>query len=283
MSSSYEQQVWSAGVSPLSSSRMTHIEEGIALGPRVGEVCWFPWLEDGFLELDGSTVSISAFQRLFDKASAKGQVGPGKTFVDNGDGTFTLPNARDRVLIGAGGALTAGATGGSAAHDHTGGGSTSSAGGHNHTQGDSLSAGAHTHSNPTTSSAGSHDHAFSDATTTADGGHDHTFSDSFTTGAESNQGGAADGALTRAATHTHSGSVSGTTSSQSAHSHKLSVFDMSDAGLHSHTQAATGSAGAHQHQNPDTSSAANHSHTVPEVGETTNLPPHLALIPQVRF
>lgn len=270
MTSSYTRQTWTPGSSPLSSSRMDHIEDGIADARLVGEIIAAPWVVNGFLALDGSELSRSSFQRLFDEANAQGEVGAGK-FFGPGDGstTFELPDFRDRFPRGMPATGSVGTTGGSASHSHTGGGSTGDAGSHNHDQGTSGAAGAHTHSNPTTAAAGGHGHGSA-------GGHSHSFSDSFTTG-EGNQPvtGNAGGSSRQGGGHTHSGSVSGTTGSGGGHDHDT-IAD------HSHTQAATGSDGSHTHDQGNGAIAANHAHTVPDVDPTSTLPPHIDVIWQIR-
>lgn len=283
MTTAYEKQTWTPGSSPLSSSRMSHIEDGIADSRLVGECIFAPVVLPGFLALDGSELSrTGSFSRLFDWADAEGLIG---SFFGPGDGstTFTLPDFRERFPRGVPAAGTVGNVGGSESHGHASGGNTGSAGGHAHSQPSTASAGAHAHSNPATGAAGSHDHAFSGATTSPAGSHSHSFSDSFVTGGPSSLADTQVGVSGAAhATHSHSGSVSGTTGSGGNHTHTLDVNDMTDEGSHSHSQSDTGSGGNHSHSNPNTASAPNHSHTVPQVDETTTRPPYIDVIWQIR-
>lgn len=105
----------------------------------------------GTLLLQGQTVSRTTYADLWRWASTHGAVVTGGFGAGDGSTTFVLPDARDRFLIGAGGAVTLGGTGGVAtrtlttanlpAHNH--GVSTGSAGGHSHTGSSGASGGNH--------------------------------------------------------------------------------------------------------------------------------------------
>lgn len=149
--------------------------------------------EPGTLFLQGQTVSRTDYAALWAWAQASGAVVTGGYTVGNGSTTFGLPDMRDRVLVGAGGTVALGGTGGAATrtltaanlpahkhdvsaathspHDHTGG--TTNAGLHfGHSDGGTFLAapggvavtgapndpqGGHTHGlNIDTASAGSH-------------------------------------------------------------------------------------------------------------------------------
>lgn len=199
----------------------------------------------GWLVCNGQEVSRTTYAALYAQIGDTWGEGDGST-------TFAVPDLRGRVPRGvaaSGDGDAVGDTLGSDTHTHTGpshthdsgtlsGGTTGSA--HSHTSvGDTGSAGSHSHSNPATSSVANHSH---------------TFSDSFTTGSNNNAELAASGSgsVLADAPHSHSGSVSGTTSS---------------AGGHSHSQGDTGSAGSHSHSVPDIPSTNSaHTHTV--IGST---------------
>lgn len=67
----------------------------------------------GWLACNGAAVARAAYPALF--AAIGVAFGPG-----DGATTFNLPDARDRVVFGAGGLLAVGATGGTVDHDHGG-------------------------------------------------------------------------------------------------------------------------------------------------------------------
>lgn len=147
----------------------------------------------GTLFLQGQTVNRADYLDLWAWAQASGSVVVGGYGAGNGSTTFTLPDMRDRFLVGAGGAITLGGTGGAATRtltvanlpshdhnvsvdthgDHDHGGSSGFSGDHGgHSDGGTFNAapgavsitgapgggpGDHTHSfNVDPSSAGSH-------------------------------------------------------------------------------------------------------------------------------
>lgn len=165
---------------------------------------------DGWLLCNGQSVSTTTYAELHAVI--------GYTFGGSG-GSFNVPDLRQRFPLGvaeSGTGNTLGATGGTINHTHTGPAhthgvgslATASAGVHNHGAPDILSAGAHTH----------------------------TFSDTFTTGGPSGTVSAGGTGLVASFQHTHSGSVSGTTSSSGAHSHSQSNgHRTTNEGAHTHT------------------------------------------------
>ncbi len=106
----------------------------------------------GTLLLQGQTVSRATYPDLWRWASTHGAVYAGGFGAGDGSTTFVLPDARNRVLVGAGGTYAVGATGGAdtrviaianlPAHDHNVGGSTGSD--------------SHSHSGTTGGSGGNH-------------------------------------------------------------------------------------------------------------------------------
>jgi microcystin-dependent protein len=140
----------------------------------------------GWLLCDGSAVSRTTYADLYAAISTTFGVGDGST-------TFNLPNLQDRFPVGKGSTLsTLGATGGSLSHTH----------------------GQTQHQHDFSSVTGGHSHAFSGG-----GSHNHTWSNSFTTtGASAGpaQGGSGTPTDVTRIAHTHSGSVSGSTSTSSA-------------------------------------------------------------------
>lgn len=107
----------------------------------------------GTIFLQGQTLNRADFPDLWAWAQASGSVVAGGYGVGNGGTTFTVPDMRDRVIVGAGGTVALGGTGGSAtrtltqanlpAHGHTG--TAASAGSHVHDSGggEMASAGDH--------------------------------------------------------------------------------------------------------------------------------------------
>jgi microcystin-dependent protein len=191
---------------------------------------------DGWLLCDGSQVSRTTFQTLFNVLGTTYGVGDGST-------TFNLPDLRQRFPLGkaaAGTGSTLGSTGGAIDHTHSiagvsvsATGSTSSDGGHSHGGGTGSSSpgtnstGGHTHS-ATTSSDGDHAH---NGTTDANGPTNHLVAAGVTD-------------LVTGAGHTHDF----TTNTTGAHSHTLTT---SSDGSHSHTvdshSHSIGSDGSHTH------------------------------------
>lgn len=98
----------------------------------------------GTLFLQGQTLNRIDYPDLWAWAQASGSVVAGGYTAGNGTTTFTLPDMRDRFLVGASAAIPLGGTGGAAtralvianlpSHNHnvTGSGSTGSAGSHSH-------------------------------------------------------------------------------------------------------------------------------------------------------
>lgn len=70
--------------------------------------------KDGTLFLQGQMVSRTTYAALWAWAQASGSVVAGGYTVGDGSTTFGLPDMRDRVIVGAGGAYVLGATGGAA-------------------------------------------------------------------------------------------------------------------------------------------------------------------------
>lgn len=225
----------------------------------------------GYLKCDGSAVSRATYADLFAVI--------GTTFgAGNGSTTFNLPDMRAATARGASGTLARGtATVGqvgththtatsAAGNSHTHTGTTASGGGHGHTA-TSSSAGAHTHSGSGTSGTQSanHTHTWS-ANTSSSGAHTHTvgfgLADANSQGSDRTwvTGLGSGSGKTSSSAGSHSHTVSGTTSADSAtHNHAFSLTT-SSAGGHNHTVTIANSA-SHTH-GFTTSTAGDHSHTV---------------------
>lgn len=178
----------------------------------------------------------------------------------NPGGTYTLPDLRNRFILGADPTKAAASSGGTtnASSDAPGpkgtGGQHSKSlvvaelASHNHT-GTISSAGSHTHAGSTADSGGAHTHT---ASTTTAGAHTHA-------GSTSNS----------VANHTHSGS---TTDSQGSHSHTLT-----DPG-HTHTIGSqtggqvSGNAGGNWHDGSTATSSSTTGITVVANGAHTHTP-----------
>jgi microcystin-dependent protein len=192
----------------------------------------------GFLFCDGSVISRATYATLFGVIGTAYGAGDGST-------TFGLPDLRQRFPLGkaaSGSWSTLGQSGGAMNHTHTGGSHSHSTPAHSHAQvahvhnlGNSPSSGG----GYSTSSIGGHDHTVPSQSTSSDS-HSHSFSDSFSTGGGSLSGSTqADPSGVQRSTdsHTHSGSISGSTSSDS-HSHTRAAINTDAVGNHSHTTVA---------------------------------------------
>ena len=120
----------------------------------------------GWLLCNGAAVSRTTYANLFSAIGTAFGTGDGVT-------TFNVPNAQNRVLVGAGGLYSRGATGGSkdavvVAHTHTG--STNTTGEHQHVTGNSGESGT----NGTGAVAGA-GFVTADTPTSFSGNHSHTF------------------------------------------------------------------------------------------------------------
>lgn len=207
-------------------------------------------IPDGWLLCDGSQISRTTYQALFNIIGTTFGTGDGST-------TFNLPDARQRFIIGlaaSGTGSVLGGTGGNIDHTHSGGAHThtiSSDGGHTHT------GGAHTH---TISTDGAHGHTV-DAHShniTSDGAHTHSGS----TGSDGshNHTGTVD-AQTDGQTVPVPGGVQAFSASNPNHQHD---FTTSTDGAHTHTISSDGSHnhdGSTDNTSPGTNSQGDHDHT----------------------
>ena len=187
----------------------------------------------GFLLCDGSLISRATYATLFGVIGTAYGAGDGST-------TFKLPDLRQRFPLGkaaSGTGAVLGVTGGEIDHDHSGPSHTHSGPSHSHAQvahvhnlGNSPSSGG----GYSTTSVGGHDHTVPSQNTSSDS-HAHSFSDSFGTGGPSDTyaGGIGGGLGVPTTGHSHSGSVSGSTSSDS-HSHSRAAINTDAVGNHSH-------------------------------------------------
>ena len=130
----------------------------------------------GTLLCDGSSKDKDAFPELF--------AAIGYTYGGSG-GSFKLPDARGRCLIGASSSYALGSKGGAAevtltaaqmpAHKHTGT-VTITGGAHTHTVTITITAHTHTLSGVSTKSAGVHSHSLANVKAKSAGAHDHAYS-----------------------------------------------------------------------------------------------------------
>lgn len=256
---------------------------------------------DGWLRCDGSAISREDYADLFAVIGTTWGIGDGET-------TFNIPDARDRVLLGAGGGFTIGEEVGSLVHTHTIP-EADAAGGHTHSQGNTGFGGSHSHANPNTSNTGAHTHsnpstgnsgAHTHNTNNNSGGHSHNTgsahaSHSHTLGGPTSTVTAGiTGSNVNAASSNHGHVVSqsdntthnhGSTSNTGAHAHNLTntgthfhnVGSTGSAGGHSHTVGRTDVADTHHHSNPDTDEAGEHTHQIGDASEESNLQPSMAV------
>jgi microcystin-dependent protein len=192
----------------------------------------------GYLLCDGALLSRTEYATLFGVIGVAYGAGDGST-------TFKLPDLRGKFPLGkavSGTGSTLGGSGGAIDHDHTGPSHSHGGPSHSHAQvahvhnlGNSPSSGA---ASPGTNSVGGHDHTVPSQSTSADS-HAHSFSDSFGTGGPSDTyaGGIGGGLGVPTTGHSHSGSISGSTSSDS-HSHTRAAISTDAVGNHSHSIAA---------------------------------------------
>ncbi len=207
----------------------------------------------GWVMLDGSQVNRLTYQALFTLWGTTYGVGDGST-------TFTLPDMRGRFFLGkaaAGTGSVLGGVGGAIDHTHTGvshthtiSGSTANESAHTHGAG-SLAGPSHTHGAGSYEAA-SHNHGGTGSTNID---HTHTFSDTDTSDGPSGTSNVAAGSDfgVGSGLHTHSVSISGTTSSDGgSHSHTISssspdVSGTSDAGGTGSVTGSTAAGSAHSH------------------------------------
>lgn len=294
MGTAFEKTDWQPGVTPYSTSEMNRIEAGIAGAAPVGQIILSPGPQTGYIELDGSVLSRTTYDALFDYADANDLIGPGKFFGD-GDGatTFQLPDWSGRVPIGASASRPVGSQGGSETHSHTNP-DTSAAGGHAHSQPSTGSAGSHSHSNPSSGAAGSHSHDNTGVRVGLGGNHNHGGATGSAGSHSHTTGGPSSSTLVdtlgpdvgvASSSHTHG------TSSDGSHGHSIPTETSHDHGQdptstnggHSHAIGSTGTGGSHAHSNPNTDSVANHQHTQTATNTTGHLPPWAAVTWLIRY
>lgn len=142
----------------------------------------------GTIFLQGQTLQRADYPDLWDWAQASGSVVAGGYTVGNGTTTFTVPDMRDRVIVGAGGTVALGGTGGAAtrtltvanlpAHDHAVAVAAHAQHDHNNSVSVLSNHAGHNSGSRTVASAlaGSQDFFFSVANTTQEGagGHNHS-------------------------------------------------------------------------------------------------------------
>lgn len=225
-----------AGVTSITAGNITDARAFAALETAAGGVVPVGGTIDfagavapaGWLLCDGSAVSRTTYARLF---AAIGVVwGPG-----DGSSTFNLPDLRRRFKIGSGSGLTLGQTGGAWDHVHAGPD-------HQHGPG-TLAVPAHAAHFHTRGTLAVPDHAQHQHGIA----HTHTFSDSFTTSSYSHtyfeRGSGAWGFFGFSnGTHSHTGSVSGTTSAAS-----VSVSDLAGPTSHGTITGQTSTDGPTTH------------------------------------
>lgn len=268
MTTLYDPVSWQSG-DAVNLTRLDAMDDGIRGVMPVGAMMAWPLPDPptGFLVLNGAEVSRASYPELWAFVNAEGLAGTGKPYgVGDGSTTFVLPNLQGRVLRGVPVGENAGETGGSGLHAHANP-STSSAGAHAHGNPNTSSVANHSHSNPNTSTVGDHQHSIPDS-----GNHNHSFSDSFTTGGPSSTVSAGGTGLVASFQHSHSGSVSGTTSSAGNHDHGgVTVGN----GQHAHSIGNTGSAGGHAHSVGDTDAVVAHSHAQADTTVSDSWPPYM--------
>ena len=89
MTTLYTPTAWAAGATPLSAANMNHLEAGVRGAVPVGSVIPSYGLHNGFLELNGATISRTTYPELFNWTVSNNLLGSGKPFGP-GDGTTTF-------------------------------------------------------------------------------------------------------------------------------------------------------------------------------------------------
>lgn len=144
--------------------------------------------KEGTIFLQGQTLNRADYPALWAWAQASGSVVAGGYTAGNGTTTFTVPDFRNRFIVGAGGTITLGGTGGSSsitlttanmpAHDHnvSVSGSTNSAGTHGHS-GVVDNSGVHSGHNQgaVLDIGGPGPYSIASTTQNSNGGHTHSF------------------------------------------------------------------------------------------------------------
>ncbi len=120
----------------------------------------------GTLFLQGQTLQRADYPDLWAWAEASGSVVAGGYGAGNGSTTFVLPDMRDRFLVGAGGTITLGGTGGAATRTLT----TANLPAHDHSVSGSTGSDTHFHSGTTGGSGGNHGNHNTDYFNAAAGG-----------------------------------------------------------------------------------------------------------------
>lgn len=226
---------------------------GVPVGTVIAVLAGAP--PDGYLDLNGQTISRSTYAALFAVAGA--YCGPG-----DGSTTFQLPAANTmflRCTFGSGRVIGSTQSHAFASHSH-GGNTTTAEVPHTHTN-SVTNNGSHSHT--VTISGGGHSH---DGTTNSQGSHTHQFS-TYPAAA----GGAIGGGRFMSGT-----AYSSNTTSAGGHSHDVHVTAAGS--NHSHTSSVT-SNGSHNHTvtiNEATTATA-HYHRIPSQGSTETRPVNLAL------